>query len=230
MSSVMSPKLNYCPSSWCCRPSTMFSVSWSASTSSLTVSLVWRNCAVVFPPRTTPCRPCRCWRGSTWRVSAAWRGRASSPSAPASRRRRPSKCVSLCMLCRWHRERINPPTAPLPPPAVVMGTADWIAMPLFAKRWRRLTQLLPPVPVLAKRSKNVSRQENAQMLTQCVVSPWQRRSSDSASTASLHVCLYSKLICRGLASFHHTVSISKALPLHQRDCSIHSYKHSFNIN
>lgn len=56
-------------------------------------------------------------------------------------------------------------------------------------------------PLSYSRSKHVSSQENAQMLTQCVVSPWRRRRSTNASPSSLHICSCSKLICRGLASF-----------------------------
>lgn len=66
------------------------------SSSSLIMFFLASHNRVVFC-RTMPCRPCRCWRGCTWKVSAVWEDQAWLSSAPVNQHRKPSKYGRVCV-------------------------------------------------------------------------------------------------------------------------------------
>lgn len=97
----------------------------------------YNNCIVFC--RTMPCRPCLCWKGCIWKVSAVWEGLASLSSAPVNQHRKPSKygvCV-LCVVCA-----VKASSHCFAPPSCSHGNHWLNVMALFVKQWRTLMQLL----------------------------------------------------------------------------------------
>lgn len=77
-----------------------------------------------FLRRTMPCRPCRCWKGCTWKVSAAWEAQDSLSSAPVKRRRKPSKYAFVYVCCLFTSRKSSGCISP--PLAVAMETTAWM--------------------------------------------------------------------------------------------------------
>lgn len=95
------------------------------------------NCIVFC--RTMPCRPCLCWKGCIWKVSAVWEGLASLSSAPVNQHRKPSK-YGVCVLCVVCAVKASPHC--FAPPSCSHGNHWLNVMALFVKQWRTLMQLL----------------------------------------------------------------------------------------